>query len=240
MKILGIKVDNLNFKQCLDEICRLIQDKKPHQVVTVNPEMIMHARHDSEFKYALNHSDLNTADGIGVIMASKVLGGNLRERVSGTDLVWKIAEIANRKNYKIYFLGAAQGVAESAAQKIKQKFPELKIVGTDAGSPYDLNVIEKIRNVSPDILFVAFGHPKQEKWIYKYKKRLGVPVSIGVGGAFDFISGRVKRAPLWVQKIGLEWFYRLIKEPRRFKRQLSLPVFSWLVIEEFIKKHIKR
>jgi N-acetylglucosaminyldiphosphoundecaprenol N-acetyl-beta-D-mannosaminyltransferase len=232
MKILGIKINQVDFQQTLNIVGRFIKEKSPHQIITLNPEMIMTAQKDLEFKKVLNTSDLNVPDGIGVVWASKILGKPLKERVTGVDLVWALAKLAHENSYSIYFVGAQEGIAQKAASKLKTKYPKMKIAGTESGSPYDINLIERVRKAKPDILLVAFGYPKQEKWLKKYKHRLGASVCIGVGGAFDFISGKIKRAPLWVQKIGLEWFYRLLKEPWRIKRQLSLPKFAWLVLRE--------
>lgn len=233
MKILGIKIDKVDCQETIEIINRFVQEKKPRQIVTLNPEMMMTALADKEFKSVLNRTDLNVPDGIGIVWASKILKNPLKERVTGTDLVWKIAELTNQRGYSIYFLGAGEGIAQKAAFKLKEKYPKLKIAGVKASSLYDLNNIERIKKAKPDILLVAFGHPKQEKWLFKYRERLGVPVSIGVGGAFDFISEKIPRAPLWVQKMGLEWLYRLIKEPWRIKRQLSLPKFAWLVFLDY-------
>jgi N-acetylglucosaminyldiphosphoundecaprenol N-acetyl-beta-D-mannosaminyltransferase len=232
MKILGIKIDQVGFQQTLNIVDRFIKEKSPHQIITLNPEMIMAAQKDLEFKKVLNTSDLNVPDGIGIVWASKILGKPLKERVAGVDLVWALAKLAHDKGYSIYFVGAKEGVAKKAASKLKIKYPKMKIAGTESGSPYDINLIERIGKTKPDILLVAFGHPKQEKWINKYKHRFRVPVCIGVGGAFDFISGKTRRAPLWLSKMGLEWLYRLIQEPWRIKRQLSLPKFAWLVLRE--------
>lgn len=236
VKILGVGVNKINFNQTLRLVEEFIKSKKPHQIVTVNPEFIITALHDKEFREILNKSDLAVPDGIGVILASKILGKPLMERVTGSDLVPAIAKLASKKGYSIYFLGGKPGVAKKTASILKKKYPGLRIAGTESGTPYDLKIIEHIRRKKPDVLFVAFGHPKQEKWIYKYKQRLNVPVSIGVGGAFDFITGIVPRAPLFIQKAGLEWLFRLIKQPWRIKRQKVLPVFVYLVLKERLKQ----
>lgn len=233
MKILGIKIDRVDFGQTLNIIDRFVKEKSPHQIITVNPEMIMTAQKDREFKKVLNTSDLNVPDGIGIVWASKILGKPLKERIAGIDLVWTLAKLAHDRGYSIYFVGAGEGIAKKVADKLKIKYPKMEIAGTESSSPYDINLIERIGKTKPDILLVAFGHPKQEKWLAKYKHRFGVPVCIGVGGAFDFISGKTRRAPLWLSKMGLEWLYRLIQEPQRIKRQLSLPKFAWLVFLDY-------
>lgn len=238
IKILGIKIDVVDFKTTLVKIEQFIKSQKPHQIVTVNPEFVMTAQQDSEFKEVLNKADLSVPDGIGIVWASRLLGFPLKERVAGVDLVEQIAKLAAEKGYSIYFLGGREKVAEKTAFNLKKKFPALKIAGTESGSPYELEIISKIKQASPSVLFVAFGHPKQEKWIYKYKNRLGVPVMIGVGGAFDFISKNVPRAPKWVQNIGLEWLFRLIKQPWRIKRQLALFRFAYLILKEAVRKKL--
>ena len=236
MKILGVKIDQVDCQKTLEIINQFIIEKQPKQIVTVNPEFVMTALKDREFKNILNKADLAIPDGIGIIWASRILGKSLKERVTGTDLVEKLAELSSQKGYSTYFLGAEEGIAKKAALKLKARYSELRIAGYEAGSPYDYAAVLRIKKAKPSILFVAFGHPKQEKWIFKYKKTLGVPVSIGVGGAFDYISGKIPRAPLWVQKIGFEWFYRLIKEPWRAKRQFVLIKFIFkILLKGFLK-----
>lgn len=235
LKILGIKIDQVDFPKTTQKINQFIQQKKPHQIVTINPEFIMTALNDKEFKKILNKADLAIPDGIGIILASKIFRKSLKERITGVDLIYKIAELAHQKGYSIYFLGGEEGIAKKTALKLKEMFPKMKIAGVEGGSPYDLNAIQRLKEAKPDILLVAFGHPRQEKYIYKYRESFNVPVMIGVGGAFDFISKKIPRAPLWIQKVGLEWFYRLIKEPWRIKRQLVLPKFAFLVLLEYIK-----
>jgi len=232
LNILGVKVSCVNFQQAMSQIERFIRSQKPHQVITLNPEFVITAQKDKEFKEIINKGDLVVPDGIGIVWASRLMGSPLKERVTGVELVWSLSKLASHKGYSIFFLGGREGVAKQTAFNLKKHYPKLKVAGTESGSPYDPTLIPKISSKKPTILFVAFGHPKQEKWIFKYKNRLGIPVMIGVGGAFDFISQRVKRAPVWIQKIGLEWFYRLLKQPSRWKRQLSLIQFAFLIIKE--------
>jgi len=235
IKILGIRIDNVDFKQAIKTIQGFIQSKKPHQVITVNPEFIMLAQKDAEFKKVLSQGDLVVPDGIGVVWASKIFGKGLRERVTGVDLVERLSELASKKKYSIYFLGGEKGVASKAAAILKKKNPGLKIVGAEPGFPHDPDLVERVRKAKPDILFVAWRFPKAEKWIAKYKNRLGATVGMGVGGAFDFISQKKRRAPVFIQSIGLEWLYRLIREPSRIRRQIVLPCFVYLVLRDFVK-----
>lgn len=235
LNIAGVKIHCVDFSKTILKIEDFIRLKKPHQVITINPEFVVTAQKDKEFKNILNSADLALPDGIGVVLASKLLKGCVKERITGIDLIPEIVKLAQKKGFSIYFLGAEEDIAKKTVDILLKQYPKLKIAGAEAGSPHDLDLVERIKRTKPDILFVAFGHPKQEKWIYKYKERLSIPVSIGVGGAFDFISKKVPRAPLWIQKMGLEWLYRLIKEPKRWKRQLKLIMFIFLIFGQFIR-----
>ncbi len=236
ISILGIKIDKIDFKKTILVISEFIKSKRPHQIVTVNPEFVMQAKKDKEFKNVLNHADLSLADGMGIVWAAKILKKPALSRISGTDLVYALAKLSSQNGYKIYLLGAQEGIAARAISNLKKKYRKLKVVGFEAGSPYDLSTISRIKKAHPDILLVAFGAPKQEKWIYKYKNSLGVPVMMGVGGAFDFIAEKVKRAPEKIRQAGFEWFYRLYKEPWRYKRQLSLIKFAVNILTQKTKK----
>jgi len=231
--ILGIRVDNVSYGQALDRIEGFIVEGPSHQVNTVNPEFIMTAQGDPEFARILNTSSLNLPDGQGLIWAARLLGTPLRHRVTGVDTVIMLAQMAARKGYRTYLLGAAEGVADVAAHHLQDRFPGLEIAGTYAGSPAlqeDDAIVSRIREARPHLLFVAYGAPHQEKWIARNLPRLGVPVAMGVGGALDFISGHSKRAPSWLQKLGLEWLHRLVHQPWRWRRMVALPRFAWLVL----------
>ncbi|TKJ31350.1 MAG: acetylglucosaminyldiphospho-UDP acetyl-beta-D-mannosaminyltransferase [Chloroflexi bacterium B3_Chlor] len=230
--ILGIHVDNVTYEEALRKMEGFIMDGRPHQVVTVNPEFIVTARKDPYFARILNDSHLALPDGQGLLWASLILGSPLRQRVTGVDAVIRMAALSEKKGYRMYLLGAAQGVAEAAGQELRRRYPGLEIVGTYAGSPAPQEedyIADLILRAHPHILFVAYGAPQQEKWISRNLLRLGIPVAMGVGGAFDFISGQAKRAPSWVQRLGLEWLHRLSHEPWRWHRALALPKFAWLV-----------
>ena len=232
LSLLGVKVNQVDYPTTLRQIEKFIKTQQPHHIVTVNPEIIMRAQKDEEFRRVLNAAELSVPDGFGIIWASKIFKKPLKERVTGTDLVNDIARLAAKRGYRIYFLGGEEGVAKKAALNLQQKYPQLKIAGFEAGSPYDATLISRIRKLRPEILLVAFGAPKQEKWLNKFKTSLNVPVMMGVGGAFDFISGKVPRAPLWMRQRGLEWLYRLIKQPWRYKRQFALLLFLLAVLKE--------
>jgi N-acetylglucosaminyldiphosphoundecaprenol N-acetyl-beta-D-mannosaminyltransferase len=233
--ILGIRVDDVTYDEALARMEEFIADGRPHQVTTVNPEFIMTAQGDPSFAQILNRAHLNLPDGQGLIWAASLLGVSLRERVTGVDTVIRLAQLSAEKGYSIFLLGAGEGVAEAAAQELQRRFPRLEIAGTYAGSPApeeDDRITERIRRANPHLLLVAYGAPHQEKWISRNMGRVAVPVSMGVGGAFDFVSGAATRAPPWVQRLGLEWLYRLAHQPWRWRRMLALPRFGLLVLRD--------
>lgn len=195
--------------------------RTPKQICTANPEFIIAAQEDAEFKAILNNADLVIPDGVGLLWAARQLGERLPERVAGSDLVVQLAERGAQRGWRIFFLGAAEGVAARAAEVLQIRFPGFNCVGAYSGSPRaedETEIIARVRAAQPDILLVAFGHPKQDKWLARNKEKLGVPVSMGVGGSFDFIAGVVPRAPRWLQRLNLEWLYRLWRQPWRAGR----------------------
>ena len=230
--ILGIQVDNVTYEEALMRMEEFIVDGGPHQVVTVNPEFIMAARRDPHFARNLNEAHLALPDGQGLLWAARILGTPLKERVTGVDTLIRMAAVAAEKGYRVYLLGAAEGVADAAAQELSRRYPKLEVVGTYDGSPAleeEEKILNMIRQARPHVLFVAYGAPQQDRWIARNLSRLGIPVAIGVGGAFDFISGRAGRAPRSLQRLGLEWLHRLFRQPWRWRRMLALPRFAWLV-----------
>jgi N-acetylglucosaminyldiphosphoundecaprenol N-acetyl-beta-D-mannosaminyltransferase len=232
-QILGIQVDNVTYEEALSLVEHFIADGRPHLVVTVNPEFIILARKEPSFAQILNGADLALPDGQGLLWAARILGSPLTQRVTGVDTLIGISGLAAEKGYRLYLLGGAEGVAQAAAQQLRHRHPGLDIAGTYAGSPTPEDEDEMVGNIKrarPHILFVAYGAPQQEKWIARNLRHLGVPVAMGVGGAFDFASGRAKRAPVWVQRFGLEWLYRLGHEPWRWRRMLALPRFACLIL----------
>ena len=233
--ILGIPIHDVTPSETLDLIGGYVTEKTPHQICTVNPEFIMTAQNDAEFRRVLNQSTLNTPDGVGVLWAARRRGQRFRERVGGSDLVAQIADRAAVTGWKIFLLGAAEGVAVQAAVKLQQRYPTINIVGTFAGSPafdQEDSIVARIQSAAPDILLVAYGAPRQDKWLARNLARTGAAVGIGIGGSLDHIVGKQKRAPKWVQRLWLEWLYRLIQEPRRWRRQLALPRFVWRILAE--------
>jgi N-acetylglucosaminyldiphosphoundecaprenol N-acetyl-beta-D-mannosaminyltransferase len=234
IQILGLPVDKLSYRQWLNLIEKWVRlGKRVHHVCTVNPEFMVIAQSDPLFSIILKRADLCIPDGVGLLWAAKRLNTPLPERLTGSDGTIIIAQEAAKKGWKLFFLGAAEGVAEEAAHALIQEYPELQIVGAYAGSPShedEAAIVEMVNQSGADILLVAYGAPKQDKWIARNTPRLKVKMAMGVGGAFDFIAGRVPRAPERMQQYGLEWLYRLYKEPWRIGRMLRLPRFVMLVL----------
>lgn len=233
-RVLGVKFNNVTHNEALDILEEFFLEDKCHCVYTPNPEIVMAARKDEEFMRILNSAELVVPDGIGVVIASK-LGERLKERVAGFDLVQGLFERVKDKKCSVYFFGGAPGVALDAKRNMEKKYPGLKVVGVNDGyfdEKKEKLILDDIKNKKPDILLVGLGAPKQEKWIYKYKNQLPVKICVGVGGSFDVMSGKVKRAPKIFMKCGLEWFYRLLCQPSRFFRMLRLPLFLLVVLKE--------
>lgn len=226
MKFLNTYVDNVTMNEAVSEIDKIVNITGYHYVVTPNVDHIIKLENDNEFKKVYENADLILTDGKPLIWISRILKNPIKEKVSGSDLFPRICELAAKKKYKLFLLGAAEGVAEKAANNLMSRYKGLNVVGTfspDCGFENDSKKINEIINIinkcKPDILAVGFGAPKQEKFIYKYKDSLKVPMSLAIGASIDFEAGNVKRAPIWMQNFGLEWFYRFLKEPRRmFKR----------------------
>ncbi|MDD5594164.1 MAG: WecB/TagA/CpsF family glycosyltransferase [Candidatus Margulisbacteria bacterium] len=230
----GIKVDNVTLTEAAEIVRHFIIEGKPRVVVTPNPEMIVAAQTDAEFKKLINSADLRVADGISMVVVSQILGRPLKERVSGIDLMLKLLEIGADYNYRVFLLGGAPGVAEEAAKKIKDRFPGLVIAGTQNGyfnAGDETGIVKKIKEADPDLLFVGLGAGRQEKWLNQHLYELGATVGMTIGGSLDVLSGRKQRAPKWVQALYIEWLYRLLTEPQRWKRQLALPKFLWLMFK---------
>jgi N-acetylglucosaminyldiphosphoundecaprenol N-acetyl-beta-D-mannosaminyltransferase len=232
VNILGVRVDAVTYDDVLDIIGLWIEQRGPHQIATANPEFVMAAQADGEFRQTLLNADLCVADGVGLLWAARRLGAQLPERVTGSDLTPLVAQAASQRGWRLYLLGAAPGVAEQTALKLELQHVGLRIVGAYAGSPSEgeaPDIVQRVAAAAPDVLFVAYGAPAQDLWIARHKNELGVSVMMGVGGAFDHIVGVQRRAPLWVQRIHLEWLFRLVTQPWRWRRQLALPRFVWAV-----------
>jgi len=225
---LNTEIDNLTMSEAIKEIDKLVANKKPSYVVTPNVDHIVKLEKDEEFREVYKNADLILTDGMPLIWISKMKSTPIKEKVSGSDLFPKVCELAAKKGYKVFLLGAAEGIAAKAAENLKKKYTGLNIVGTYSPSyGFEKNeeeikkIIEMLRKVKPDILAVGLGAPKQEKFIYKFRDELNVSISLAIGASIDFEAGNISRAPVFMQKCGLEWLYRLCKEPKRmFKRYL--------------------
>lgn len=237
-KILGARIHQVTMIEALNRIENFIQEGSPHQVITLNAEILYRATQEVALMNIINQADLVTPDGAGILWAAKTLGQPMAERVTGIDLLQNIAQYAPEASWRLFLYGGAPGVAAKAADCLTAKHPGIQIVGTNHGyiPPEEQGLLlEDIKKAKPHILLVALGAPRQEYWIKENLNFLGVPVAIGVGGSLDVIAGNAKRAPHWMQKAQLEWLYRLAKEPWRFKRMLALPKFMLAVLKS--KKH---
>lgn len=232
ISILGIKVNDITKSETVDLINKFAEEKdKSHLIVTLGTEMVMAAREDNDIKELINGAEAVCADGVGIVLASKIKKQQIREKAAGVEILEETVRQSAETGKKIFFLGSKPGIAEKAAEKLREKYPGCNIVGTFHGYfKDDEEAKAEIRKASPDIIFIALGFPRQEKWYREYGKELGIPVGIGVGGSFDVISGNIERAPSWMRKLCLEWLFRLIKEPARWKRMLALPKFAIAVI----------
>jgi N-acetylglucosaminyldiphosphoundecaprenol N-acetyl-beta-D-mannosaminyltransferase len=224
--ILGVDVSTDNYDSLTSKLLKKIDNREKAFIVAINPEKIIKAQDDPSLMQLLNSADFQIPDGIGVILASKFKGGQIRERVTGIDMMLKLCETAAKHQKKIFLYGGKPGRADEAKVKLEEMYPGIQIAGTLHGYEKDQQVVRDAINQSQaDIIFVAMGSPAQENWIIANKETLHPSVFQGVGGSFDVISGKIERAPESFQKLGLEWLYRLMKEPWRIKRQAVLPLF---------------
>ena len=226
MKFMSIELDNLTMKECITAMDDLIQKNRNSYVVTPNVDHMVQLEHDTELKECYENASLVLTDGKPLIWISQLYKQPIKEKISGSDIFPELCALAGEKGYTMFFLGAAEGVAAKAAVNLKKKYPKLQVVGTyspEYGFEKDNEKVQKVvsivKQAKPDILIVALGAPKQEKFIYHNRKELNVPLSLGLGASLYFEAGNVKRAPRWMSNCGLEWLYRIIQEPKRmFKR----------------------
>jgi N-acetylglucosaminyldiphosphoundecaprenol N-acetyl-beta-D-mannosaminyltransferase len=233
--ILGVRVDDVTFEETCAALARFVEGGGAHQISTVNIEYLMTAQRDAEFAQVLRQTALNVPDSVGVLWAARWLGHPLRERVTGSDGIYRVAELCARKGFRLFLLGAAPGVADRVADSLQALYPGLTVCGALSGSPspeHEASIAAAIRESAADVLLVAYPHAPQEKWIARNLARTGAAAALGVGGAFDFCAGVQRRAPRWMQRGGLEWFYRLVRQPWRWRRMLALPRAAWLVFWE--------
>ncbi|MFQ3610029.1 MAG: WecB/TagA/CpsF family glycosyltransferase [Fimbriimonadales bacterium] len=237
--ILGVPIHRVRMDEALATIERFIAERTPHLVITADANAVLIALDDPEFHTLIQHADLVTPDGAGLLWAGRHCGQPFPERVSGVDLVWHLTRLSHERGYRLFFLGSAPGVAERARQNLLQQFPNAQIVGTVHGyfrPEEEPTLIQQIGEAQPDVLLVAMGMPRQEKWAHRHREVLRVPVMIGVGGSFDVYAGVVKRAPKWLQNSGLEWLWRLAQDPRKIRKVRNLPRFAWRVLTQAPKR----
>ncbi|AKG22780.1 WecB/TagA/CpsF family glycosyltransferase [Calothrix sp. 336/3] len=244
INIAGVEIDRLGFDEVTSAIIEhSINTRQPEYVVTPNAQHILLLRKNAYFREIYRQAFLVVPDGVSLLWAAKFLRTSLKGRVNGTDLLEKLCAIAEEKRLKVFFLGGRPGAADKAKLVLQKKYPQLQIVGTYCppygfeSQPQECELIgSKILATKPDILFVGLGAPKQEYWIYENYQRLNVPVSLGIGVSFELVSNMVQRAPIWMQKVGLEWLFRLLVEPQRLWKRYILgnPLFIWLVIRQRI------
>lgn len=226
-KYLGVSVIPLTYDEIIADIKLRIESGEKSTIIAVNPEKCITAEKDERVKELINEATYQIPDGVGILIASRLKGGQIRSRVTGVDMMQRLLKFATDENKKVYMYGAKEEIVLGAKNRIENKFPGIQIVGySDGYVQVNDALLHDINQSEAEILFVALGSPRQELWIRENKDKLKtVKVFQGVGGSFDVFSGHVKRAPSFFRKLGLEWFYRLITDPKRFKRQLSLPKF---------------
>jgi len=254
VRILDLEIDNLTMMETIEKIARLIEKKQNAMIFTPNVHRLVFGKKNKKIEEIYQKADMLIPDGMPLIWASRILGTPLKEKVSGSDLLPLFCQDASKKGYKLFFLGSAPGVADEAKDILMQNYPGLKIIGTyspplgfENDTPEIIKITEMIKREKPDILFLGLGFPKEEEFLRKYKDIIQVPVSMGIGATFDFITGKQKRAPLWMQKWGFEWLHRLSHDPKRLWKRYFIgnTLFISLIFKEFFhtklgsKKHFK-
>jgi len=238
--VLGCPISKLNLDQVIDEAEGFIKSKKPHYIAVVNVAKIVKMRSDRRLTASVKSAHLIGADGVPLVWASRLLGNPLPGRVNGTDLMYRLLEKADEKGYRVFFFGAKEKILQAVLTRVRAEYPGVRVAGWQNGyfKPEDeWNIARKIRASRADVLFIAFGTPKKEIWVGRYLQAMGVPVVHGVGGSFDVFAGLIPRAPVWMQKAGLEWLFRLLQEPRRmWKRYLvTNSLFLGLLVKEVFR-----
>ncbi|MDR7419818.1 MAG: WecB/TagA/CpsF family glycosyltransferase [Armatimonadota bacterium] len=236
--LFGTQVHVVDMDAALSWARARIAARDPAYVVTLNGALLVQAARDAGLRDLVNGAGLVTADGVGVLLAARILGVPLARRVAGIDLTAGLAAEAARAGYRVFLFGSAPGVAEAAAVELRRQHPALQVVGTRHGyfrPDEEPGVLAQIREARPDVLLVALGAPRQEQWMQRWLRDLGVPVAIGVGGSLDVIAGRIPRAPLWMQRLGLEWLYRALREPRRWAVIRTIPPLFAMALRERLK-----
>ena len=249
INLFGISIHNMNMEEAIEEIHALVSGGGKHFVATPNVDHIVRLHRDREFLEVYQKASLVVADGLPIIWASRLLGKPLKERVAGSDLILPVCELAAKEGFSIYFLGGERGVAEKAGEKLKLLFPSLQIAGSyappfgfESDTAENQRIVQMINEAKPDILFVALGAPKQEKWIARHIEELRIKMALCVGAGIDFIAGAAKRAPRWMRGVGLEWLWRLVHDPKRlWKRYLVQDAkFLGIFFDEWRRLHLMK
>ena len=237
--IMNLEFIDSNMDQLTQAIHHRISTSQKTFIVTANPEIVMYAQQNESYNDILKDADYITPDGIGVVIGSRILGKPVQERLAGFDLLGRLLELSNENGYKVYFLGASPETIGVTVENIQRKYSKLNIVGFHHGyfDHDDQQLVAEVKSHKPDLIFVGLGFPKQEQWIHENMHHFDKGVFMGVGGSFDVWAGKVKRAPLIWQKLYLEWLYRLIKQPTRWRRMLVLPLFLIKVIQIRLNKN---
>lgn len=245
VKMFGMTISNVTLDEVFEAVTRRIEAHEPGYILTPNVDHICDFQKSEEFRDAYHDGFLVLADGTPVIWASKLLGIPIKEKISGSDLVYSLTEYAAQKGYSIFLFGAAEGIAQRAGEILQERYPALKVagaysppIGFDKDPEMLAESIRVVREAAPDICYVALGAPKQDLWNYRHHKEAGVPVLVGVGASLDFVTGKTKRAPRWMQRVGLEWTWRLGQEPRRLAKRYLIKDMQFLplLIKEWMQR----
>jgi len=243
MIILGCKLDPIESAEATDAIMRYAREGAGAQIVTLGTEMVVYAQRDPRYRAVVNTCALSLCDTVGLLAVARSRGAHLNERVTGVDLVEHLCERASREGVSVFLFGGAPGVADEAARVLQQRYPNLRIAGTHNGffaAEESPAIANQIRESGAQLLFAGIGFPKQEFWLAEYLSQTGCGAGIGVGGSFDVISGKVERAPAAWRRMHLEWLYRLVKEPKRWRRQLALPQFVLMVAAQSVRSRLAK
>lgn len=237
LRLFDIDIDNVTMDEALARVDTLVRERRNAYVVAANVDCVMKLQKDRDFMTTFRDAALVLADGMPLIWVSRLLKKPLKGRVTGADLFPAACRLAAEKGYRVFFLGADKGVAAEAARKLTLRYPGLDVCGTyspsygfEKNAEENARIVAMLREARPDMLFVGVGAPKQEKWIHRYRDQIEVPVSFSVGAAIDFAAGRVRRSPVWMQRVGLEWFYRFLKEPKRLFRRYFIEDTQFLTL----------
>lgn len=243
LRLLDCPIDNATFAETLDVIEGFVRSGVPHHQVSVNVDKVLKVRSDPEFRRIVEEADLVSVDGLPIVWAGRLLGHPIKERVAGIDLMQAVVGRGAERGWRVYFLGATAEVLKKAIEELKRAHPRLQVAGSRHGywssEAEEARIVEDIRRAKADVLFIGISSPKKELFAYRHGPRMGVPFVMGVGGSFDVIAGVTRRAPTWMQQVGLEWFWRFLQEPRRMWRRYFVDdmKFVLLVARQMLRRH---